>query len=111
MLKMTPYLLFQGNCAEAMEFYRECFGGSLTLIRLGDTPMKAQAQGVLDLTRKHNDVHFLRWRQVQVPFADLDASKLKAAADAIDDLEAEVVKRQRAHAEPQPHKFELKPAK
>ena len=42
MLRVTPFLLFDGNCAEAMEFYRHCFGGSLTLTRLGDTPMSAQ---------------------------------------------------------------------
>ena len=42
MLRLTPFLLFDGNCAEAMEFYRTCFGGSLTLTRLADTPMKAQ---------------------------------------------------------------------
>lgn len=40
MLQLTPFLLFEGNCAEAMTFYRTCFGGELTLIRLGDTPMK-----------------------------------------------------------------------
>jgi len=42
MLGLTPFLLFDGNCAEAMEFYRSCFGGDLVLTRLGDTPMKAQ---------------------------------------------------------------------
>lgn len=42
MLRLTPFLLFDGNCAEAMEFYQTCFGGTLTLTRLGDTPMKAQ---------------------------------------------------------------------
>jgi len=40
MLRLTPFLLFEGNCAEAMKFYQICFGGDLTLIRLGDTPMK-----------------------------------------------------------------------
>ena len=40
-LRLTPYLLFEGNCAEAMAFYRACFGGELTLTRLADTPMKA----------------------------------------------------------------------
>ena len=43
MLDLTPFLLFEGNCAEAMQFYQSCFGGDLTLIRLGETPMKAQA--------------------------------------------------------------------
>ncbi|HEX2913168.1 MAG TPA: VOC family protein [Chloroflexia bacterium] len=42
MLKCTPFLLFDGNCAEAMTFYHKCLGGELTLTRLGDTPMKAQ---------------------------------------------------------------------
>ena len=42
MLRLSPFLLFDGNCAEAMEFYHSCFGGSLTLTRLSDTPMKAQ---------------------------------------------------------------------
>jgi PhnB protein len=40
MLKCTPFLLFDGNCAEAMTFYRDCLGGELTLTKLGGTPMK-----------------------------------------------------------------------
>lgn len=42
MLRSTPFLLFDGNCAEAMTFYHECLGGELTLTKLGDTPMKDQ---------------------------------------------------------------------
>ena len=41
MLHCTPFLLFDGNCAEAMTFYQKCLGGDLTLTKLGDTPMKA----------------------------------------------------------------------
>jgi PhnB protein len=40
MLYVTPFLLFDGNCAEAMTFYHDCIGGELTLTKLGDTPMK-----------------------------------------------------------------------
>jgi PhnB protein len=40
MLRLTPFLLFEGNCSEAMQFYHACFGGELKLTRLGDTPMK-----------------------------------------------------------------------
>ncbi|HET8991657.1 MAG TPA: VOC family protein [Candidatus Saccharimonadales bacterium] len=36
----TPFLLFDGNCQEAMTFYHHCLGGELTLTKLGDTPMK-----------------------------------------------------------------------
>src|SRR5215469_9351574 len=42
MLQCTPFLLFDGNCAEAMTFYHQCPGGELTLTKLGDTPMKNQ---------------------------------------------------------------------
>jgi PhnB protein len=42
MLHLTPFLLFDGNCAEAMQFYSSCFGGELIMTRLADTPMKAQ---------------------------------------------------------------------
>ncbi len=42
MLRCTPFLLFDGNCAEAMTFYHKCLGGELTLTKVGDTPMKAQ---------------------------------------------------------------------
>jgi PhnB protein len=40
MLDATPFLLFDGNCAEAMTFYHECLGGELSLSKLGDSPMK-----------------------------------------------------------------------
>lgn len=40
MIKSIPFLLFDGNCAEAMTFYHQCLGGELTLTKLGDSPMK-----------------------------------------------------------------------
>ena len=39
MLRTVPFLLFDGNCEEAMTFYHRCLGGELTVTRLGDTPM------------------------------------------------------------------------
>ena len=42
MLQTTPFLLFDGECAEAMTWYHKCLGGELTLTRLGETPMKDQ---------------------------------------------------------------------
>jgi PhnB protein len=41
-MHLTPFLLFDGNCAEAMAFYRSCLGGELTITRVADTPMKGQ---------------------------------------------------------------------
>ena len=42
MLHTTPFLLFDGNCAEAMTFYHQCLGGDLRLTKVSDTPMKTQ---------------------------------------------------------------------
>jgi PhnB protein len=42
MLRCTPFLLFDGNCAKAMTFYHGCLGETLTLTKLADTPMKDQ---------------------------------------------------------------------
>jgi len=41
-MNLTPFLLFDVNCAEAMAFYQFCLGGDLTVTRMGDTPMKGQ---------------------------------------------------------------------
>ena len=40
MINLTPLLLFEGNCAEAMAFYQSCLGGDLTTTKVADTPMK-----------------------------------------------------------------------
>lgn len=40
--QVTPYLTFDGNCREAMGFYKECFGGELTLQTVAETPAAAQ---------------------------------------------------------------------
>src|SRR5262249_41629237 len=40
MTTLTPYLLFNGTCREAMEFYQSCFGGELTLTKVKDSPAK-----------------------------------------------------------------------
>jgi PhnB protein len=40
MTTLTPYLLLDGKCHQAMEFYRSCLGGELTVIKVKDSPMK-----------------------------------------------------------------------
>jgi PhnB protein len=37
---LTPYLLFDGKCRQAMEFYSSCFGGELTATKVKDSPAK-----------------------------------------------------------------------
>jgi PhnB protein len=40
--QINPYLTFNGNCREAMTFYKECFGGNLTLQTVAESPMANQ---------------------------------------------------------------------
>ena len=39
-MRLTTYLLFDGDCREAMTFYQRVLGGDLTLITVGDSPMR-----------------------------------------------------------------------
>lgn len=36
---INPYFNFNDNCREAMTFYKECFGGNLTLQTVGESPL------------------------------------------------------------------------
>ncbi len=38
MTEISAYLRFDGNCREAMTFYKECLGGELTMQSVGEMP-------------------------------------------------------------------------
>jgi lysophospholipase L1-like esterase len=103
-------LKIDGN--EIGSITKEQLAGGINLATL-PTPMAKQAAEVHKLTLQHNNIHFRRWRQIQVPFAEGQSPKVQAAAKdfmtALDEEEAEVVKQQRAAAQPQPHQFQLAP--
>ncbi len=42
MNKLSIYLLFDGTCKPAMEFYNEIFGGELHMTKVAETPAKDQ---------------------------------------------------------------------
>jgi len=43
MLKLTPYLSFDGHCEQAFKLYEQCLGGKITFMQTyGDSPMAAQ---------------------------------------------------------------------
>ena len=39
MTQINSYLTFNGNCREAMSFYKECLGGELVMQTIGDSPL------------------------------------------------------------------------
>ncbi|NNM94386.1 MAG: hypothetical protein HKL88_02855 [Bacteroidia bacterium] len=73
MLRSIPFLLFDGNCAEAMTFYHKCIGGELTLTKLSDTPMKNMFP-----PEKHNRLIYanLKSRALEISAADWMASPM-----------------------------------
>ncbi len=73
------------------------------------TPMLKQADNVHDLTLKHNNMHFVRWRDVQVTLKDYKLAGEPAAVAALDKLENELVQQQRAAAQPKLRHYELAP--
>ena len=36
---LSPYLVFDGDCKQAMEFYHSCMGGNLKMQTFGEAPM------------------------------------------------------------------------
>jgi lysophospholipase L1-like esterase len=97
---------------EIGSFTKEQLAEGINLATL-PTPMAKQAAEVHNLTLQHNNTHFQRWRQIQVPLAEHKSSNVQRAVNdlmaALDDEEAGVVKEQRAAAQPKPHQFQLSP--
>lgn len=48
MATLNPYVHFPGNCREAMNFYKEIFGGELSLMPIGESPVAAQMPDIKD---------------------------------------------------------------
>ena len=67
MAALTPYLLFDGHCREAMEFYKSCFGGELTVTKVKDSPVKDRMPTV----QHEKVIHArLRSRNVEISASD-----------------------------------------
>jgi PhnB protein len=77
MTTLTPYLLFDGNCHQAMEFYKSCFGGELTFMKVKDSPAKdhmpaVQQEKTINARLKSGNVEisasdWLRLDQTRIP--------------------------------------------
>jgi PhnB protein len=67
MISLTPFLLFDGNCAEAMGFYQSCLGGDLNISKVGDTPMKDHMPA-----EQHHKVAYAQLKNGIVEFSATD---------------------------------------
>ena len=53
MTKLNSYLTFNGNCREAMNFYKHCLGGELSFQTIGESPLS----GKMPASMKESIVH------------------------------------------------------
>lgn len=78
------------------------------------TPMTQQAAKVAELTSRHNDLHVMRWRTIQVPLQQDTNDAVRTAVPpllaGLDAEEADTVAQQHAAAQPVPHHYEIAPA-
>jgi len=55
-MEIAPYLIFNGNCAEAFKFYAQCLGGKIDMMQTyGESPAKDHVPAAL-----HNRVIHVR---------------------------------------------------
>lgn len=80
------------------------------LAALADLPACVQARQVLTLTRRHNDLHFQRWRKLQAPVTrngETPPPDILKQMDALDKQERDAVQELAKAARPQPHRVEI----
>jgi lysophospholipase L1-like esterase len=87
---------------------KDALAAGVNLAKL-DTPMFRHARAVHALTLQHNNLHFQRWRSLQVPLESRGYPNLAKATEGLDALESDMIAEQRKTAKPAPHRFELVP--
>jgi len=93
---------------EVGEFTRQDLESGINLATLA-TPMAKQSTRVLALIHRRGDLRFARWREVQVALQEESLPDYQNVLDAMDKLNAELVEKQRAAAQPVAHHYELLP--
>lgn len=56
------YIAFDGNCREAMNFYKECFGGELSFQTVGDGPMVDRMPATMKDSIMHSELSAGKWK-------------------------------------------------
>jgi len=79
-LSLEPYIFFQGNCKEAMEYYKSVFGGELTVQTIADLPKDAPTMP----GSKPTDVMHASLKGGAVDLMASDSSKASAKAAKVE---------------------------
>lgn len=81
-------------------------GINLALLK---TPATEQAMKVYRLVNSRVEIHYDKWRNVDVPLAEYTLPEVAAASDSLDHLDNAVGKKLREISQPASHRFELVP--
>jgi len=79
MEKLTPYLMYNGVCEEAMNFYKECFNGEIVNMgRYGDSPMEVPESHKTKIVH----VEFRFWEVHSMPLTTWTLQKVPKSLSA-----------------------------
>lgn len=78
MATLNPYLTFSGNCREAMNFYKECLGGELEVIVVGESPVANQVPPQMKDMLLHSS---LKTGTLEIMATDMQPEKLNMGND------------------------------
>jgi lysophospholipase L1-like esterase len=81
-------------------------GINLALLK---TPATEQAMRAYQLVVSREEIHFDRWRNIQVPLHDDHFSQTQPAIDSLDALDNAIAAKIRDAARPVPHQFQIVP--
>lgn len=95
MIQIRSYLTFNGNCREAMYFYKECFGGELHLQTIGQSLLSSQMSAKMKDTILHAE---LRNNNVVLMGSDMcgetgliKGNSIAIALDCSTEMEAQIL--------------------
>ena len=78
MAQLSPYLTFNNNTREAMNYYKECLGGELTLMVVKDTPVCDQLPPEFQDSIMHSSLKTSEW---EIFASDMSPEKLNIGND------------------------------
>jgi PhnB protein len=91
--KLDPYLFFNGNANEALEFYKGVFGGELSISKMGDAPdtkpedkdkvMHGLLDGDVRLMASDSGQASPEAKKIELSLSGEDESKLKSYFDGL----------------------------
>ncbi len=96
--------------ADIAQFTNTALAEGIDLAAIPELPANQQAKELLSLIRKHNDLHFKRWRQVQFPVSKNNEpvpADVKTQMDDLDRQDAEAVEAEHAAAQPKLHEIQV----